>query len=456
MPFQTLMESLSRLTRKIKSRGKKTIVFAPIGAIGHINALIAIARHLKEHNHRVVFLFGEPFDSDLAKYGFEVYDCDTDDLTPARPKPGSADRWIKMVQGFGEIWSKGEAIITHEQMIEHGLTHMMGEIEKNNPIMEKKVKLIKPDILIIDHFFAVPALFKLNLPWIYIWSAGPLILHNKPELPHGWLGLPSKFNKDDPRQKDWCERAVKADLMLYDLYNKYWTSHGFPDLPKDPIIPYLPKSPYLNIYMYPEELDYIEHPLDNWIRCDSIVRDQQAKPFEVPEKLRDKPGKLIFLSLGSLASSDVVLMKRITGFLADCPHRFIVCKGLCHNQYELPDNMWGDQFVPQLEVLRSIDLIITHGGNNTLTESFYYGVPGYIVLPLFGDQHDNGTRIEEVGLGVKLDPYNCTKEQLHNAIEEIINKQDIKHRVKVISQRMQNPEARNKAIKLVKDLVDRY
>jgi UDP:flavonoid glycosyltransferase YjiC (YdhE family) len=184
-----------------------------------------------------------------------------------------------------------------------------------------------------------------------------------------------------------------------------------------------------------------------------MVRDFQASKFELPEKIRDKPGKLIFLSLGSLASADVELMQRLTSLLADCPHKFIVSKGPLHDKYELPDNMWGDKFVPQLEVLTSIDLIITHGGNNTLTESFYYGVPGFIVCPLFGDQFDNATRMQEKGLGIRLDPYNCSKEELHQAIETMLNKNDVKDRMLAASERMRKPETRTKAIKLVSDMV---
>jgi UDP:flavonoid glycosyltransferase YjiC (YdhE family) len=59
--------------------------------------------------------------------------------------------------------------------------------------------------------------------------------------------------------------------------------------------------------------------------------------------------------------------------------------------------MWGAKSVPQTKVILLVDLVITHGGYNTITESFYFG-KRVLVLPLFEDQWDNGQRIYETGL----------------------------------------------------------
>lgn len=455
MPLPIIMETLQKIFKKSKNQKRKTILFAPLDSLGHINSLISIANNLKAQNHRTVFLFMEPIANKLKDAGHEVYDSTTPDLVDSIESDAAQDKWNQVIINCREIWQTGDVIRNFEEEIEKGFGAMVEDIKKYNSNIEKKLELIKPDILILDHYFGVPALFKKELPWIRIFSASPLVLHNEPDLPQAWLGLPTNWDKQDPHQKEWIERSSKAKKKLYDTYNAYWRSFGYPDLPLDPIS-YIPISPYLNIYMYPEELDYKEYPLKNWKRCDCLVRDFQATKFELPENIRNKPGKLIFLSIGSLASADVNLMKRLTSMLADCPHRFIVCKGPLHDQYDLPDNMWGEKFVPQLEVLNSIDLIITHGGNNTITESFYYGVPGFIVCPLFGDQFDNANRLQEKGLGTRLDPYLCTKEELHNAIETMLGKADIKERMKAISERMRKPEARNKALQLVSDFVAKY
>ena len=77
-------------------------------------------------------------------------------------------------------------------------------------------------------------------------------------------------------------------------------------------------------------------------------------------------------------------MKRLIGILAESKHRFIVSKGPKHKQIELPDNMWGQQSVPQIQILPVVDLVITHGGNNTITETFYFGKPMIVYARIRG------------------------------------------------------------------------
>lgn len=86
-----------------------------------------------------------------------------------------------------------------------------------------------------------------------------------------------------------------------------------------------------------------------------------------------------------MGSIDLKLMNRLMEAIAKTNHKYIVSKGPRHLEYELPVNAWGDRFLPQMKIVPKMDLVITHGGNNTTTEVFAQGVP-MIVLPLFGDQ----------------------------------------------------------------------
>ena len=82
--------------------------------------------------------------------------------------------------------------------------------------------------------------------------------------------------------------------------------------------------------------------------------------------------------------------------------------------------MVGSQFLPQINIIPQVDLVITHGGNNTTTEAMHYGKP-MILLPLFWDQYDNAQRMHELGFGVRLATYAFTDEEMHKALESLLN-----------------------------------
>ena len=81
--------------------------------------------------------------------------------------------------------------------------------------------------------------------------------------------------------------------------------------------------------------------------------------------------------------------------------------------------MTGAEFLPQTRILPQVDLVITHGGNNTTTEAFFFGKP-MIVLPLFWDQYDNAQRVDELGYGVRLSTYGHDGEELRGAIDRLL------------------------------------
>jgi UDP:flavonoid glycosyltransferase YjiC (YdhE family) len=121
----------------------------------------------------------------------------------------------------------------------------------------------------------------------------------------------------------------------------------------------------------------------------------------------------------------VELMRRVVASLAQTLYRYIVSKGPRHEEIELADNMWGAEFVPQTKAIPLVDLVITHGGNNTTTEALHFGKP-MICLPLFWDQYDNAQRVAELGYGVRLDTYTFTDEELHGALDGLLGDEGLR------------------------------
>jgi UDP:flavonoid glycosyltransferase YjiC (YdhE family) len=128
-----------------------------------------------------------------------------------------------------------------------------------------------------------------------------------------------------------------------------------------------------------------------------------------------------------------------------------VSKGPLADQITLHDNQVGESFLPQPAILPQVDLVITHGGNNTVTEAFHHGKP-MIVLPLFWDQVDNAQRVEETGFGRRLSTYGFRDEELTDAIDELLADERLATRVAAMSTRIKASSGTTRAADLIEQV----
>jgi MGT family glycosyltransferase len=391
----------------------RTFLFMPESAYGPTNNCIGIGNELRQRGHRVVFAAEASWAGRLEALGF------VEDLVDLAPPPESGDG----DQDAGQFWTdfiretapefRKPTIEQLSTFVQPTWQALIDGAQYCEPQLREIVERQQPDVVIEDNVNCFPALVTSDAPFVRIMSCNPLEVRG-PDVPPVFSGYPT----DD--RTGWEEFRAEYDRThrpMWEAYDEWVQSCGAPPLAD---LDFIHTSEHLNLYLYPEAVDYTDQrPLDDsWHRLDSSVRSTD-EPFEVPESLRDGSGSLIYLSLGSLGSADVELMQRLVEVLSRSPHRFIVSKGPQHDQYELADNMWGAQQVPQISVMPEVDLVITHGGNNTTTESFHFGKP-MIVLPLFWDQYDNAQRVHETGAGIRLDTYGFSDEQLLGAIEQLL------------------------------------
>jgi UDP:flavonoid glycosyltransferase YjiC (YdhE family) len=85
----------------------------------------------------------------------------------------------------------------------------------------------------------------------------------------------------------------------------------------------------------------------------------------------------------------------------------------------LPENWLVREFLPQVALLERAALAVTHGGNNSVTESLLFGVP-MLVLPFSTDQFTGAAAIESGNLGLVLDPNAATADQLRLAAQALL------------------------------------
>lgn len=492
---------------------RKKVLFFPLNSPGHINSSLGIADKLKqEFNYRNIFLIlGKMIDNTIVEHGHELmfiedddnpyedYEISSDDdLT----KPLDEEKKIKLGRKkkiFSGCHKWPQLLIRHlylfqlpplESFIKSTKifeANMTKDVIKTDDLLRGILEELKPDLVVIDAYYIPPAIVTYkHCPWVRLYSANPLAIYEASDdlkvkiAPMNGFELLTKEkrdylrnNKPDEWEKMFNEWKNASDEIMISLndagkeLNDYVVSRGCEPIPKGK---QSHDSPYINLYMFPKELDYDQDDdlfkcPSRYFRCDSLLRmnyniDDDCNPtiqkwlnkFEQAKKGKEKS---IFFSLGTIASGNHRIMRDyVNVFKEDQKNLYIVSKGVNGNKYTLDsNNMIGDNFIPQTMFLKKVDLAIIHGGNNSLTECFYYGVP-MIVLPVFADQLDNAQRVVDLGLGKKLNTFNLDKDTLLKTIDNVLADEEMTKRCKAIGEKMRARDDSIKASLILKKLVD--
>jgi MGT family glycosyltransferase len=379
---------------------------------------------LRRRGHRVVFILEASFAGSLEAKGFEERLMRLGPAPEVPEQPGQF--WKDFIRDTAPVFRLStldqlesfiaptwQALVDGARYVDARLTEIVGELE--------------PDVIVQDNVCAFPAIAAGGRPWVRIMSCNPLEMRD-PALPPAFSGLPVDDRDGWPEFAAEYERRVGA---LQRSFSTFCVEHGAPPLPG---IDMIHESPWLNLAIYPDELDYRrDAPLPpTWHNLQTSVRatDDAWQP-----PVRDGE-RLVYLSLGSLGSADVELMRELVALLAGTPHRYVVSRGPRHDEYALADNMIGAEFLPQASVLPHVDAVLTHGGNNTVTECMWFGKP-MVVLPIFWDQHDNAQRVHERGYGIRLPTYSLTSDALTAAVDAVLDDTTLRDRVAAAGRRLQ-------------------
>ena len=403
-----------------------TIAFFPEGAFGPTNNCIGIGDVLRSRGHDVVFIIEESFAGNLEAKGFE------ERLMRLGPPPEEPEVpgqfWKDYIRDTAPVFRR-PTIEQLEGFIAPTFEALVDGARYVDSRLEQIISDLEPDVIVEDNVVSFPALPASRRPWVRINSCNPCEIKD-PAVPPTFSGY-ATGNRDG-----WDEYWAEYKRTLGELqarFDAFCRDRGAPALPE---LEFIHQSPWLNLYLYPTEVDY---PRENalpstWHNLETSVRGTDDA-WQPPLGFEAGDGRLIYLSLGSLGSADVELMQRLIDTLAATDYRVIVSMGPQHDQLHLADNMVGEEFLPQTKILPLVDLVVTHGGNNTVTECFWAGKP-MVLLPLFWDQYDNAQRVHETGFGVRLDTYGHAPEELTRAIDRLLADEALRVRLAAASERL--------------------
>ena len=160
------------------------------------------------------------------------------------------------------------------------------------------------------------------------------------------------------------------------------------------------------------------------------------------------------MSLGSFFSARSDILVKIADALRHEPVDVVFARGTTSRELlePVPDHWIVEEYLPQPALVRRSDLVITHGGNNTITEALTAGVP-LIVGPLSTDQFAGAADIERAGVGRVFDPNHDSARDISAMVHEVLQSEAV-GRAADLGTRLRSTPGQGLAADFIEDTLD--
>jgi len=394
----------------------------------HLLPLATLATAWQDAGDRVVVASGPATESITAEFGF-----DRVDLRLGRGSNPGVIRAEKQVAGEDDAL-RGFFAATERGMVE---TLLYQANARNADLLWDPVNTahrvlavvdaVQPDHIIVDHlaFSARLALRAGGIPHAGVVLGHPSALPVGDEVygyPPAW---PAAFDPD----RSELAALLRRCQQVRDGFTAAWNTALKTLAPQaSPIADAFVEHADLLLLNYPARLHDPARTklLPPHAFLGSAVRRQEA-PEDIARWLDAEAGvPVVYVSFGSFLSVRADVLARVAAALRSLPVRVALALGSADPAVvgDLPAGWLVREFLPQVALVERSSLVITHGGNNSITESLTAGVP-MLVLPFSTDQFTGAAAIENAGLGVALDPNAATADELRVAIKGLLGGESV-------------------------------
>ena len=428
---------------------QKTIAFFPEAAFGPALNSVGIAQACENLGHKAVFLTDLGMSGVYEGYGFDEHTVNMSE--PMEPE-AMAGYWQDFINGHIKNFDKPpcEQIDNYVRDCWEAIVDTSKWAEKDLPAILGK---IGPDLICVDNVILFPAIKRYSrergCPWVRVISCSENEIED-PDIPPHLSGCGEHDKAGMERYRKRFNEVIKP---IHDDFNAFLATCG-----EEPYLlgQFCEVSPFLNLLLYPEPVKFKRaKPLDPSRFCYLQGCVRRDKDYVVPkfEEHNDKP--LIYVSFGSLGSGDTATLKRIIKDLGRQPLRALVNVGDYLDAYSsVPGNVQLGGWFPQPSVISQVDAVIHHGGNNSFTECLYYGKPA-IVMPYVWDGHDNATRVDETGHGIKMHRNDWSGDDLAGNIRRLLSDRAMHAKLEAASAHMQSRHGPTEAAQRLDGLLNR-
>ncbi|HXE72178.1 MAG TPA: glycosyltransferase [Candidatus Nitrosotenuis sp.] len=422
---------------------QKVIAFFPEAAYGPALNSVGIAQACQRLGHRAVFLTAPDMAGVYAGYGFEEHIVP---MSAPMPAEEAAAYWQTFIDSHIPNFNKTpyEQIDNYVKDCWQAIVETAVWAQKSLPQVLERVD---PDVVCVDNVILFPAVKQFGKPWVRIISCSENEIPD-PDIPPHLSGC-SQNDKEGFRA--FQQRFDEVIKPIHDRFNAFLVEQGEDPYP---LGQFFEASPCLNLLLYPEPVKFRRrHPLDpaRFQYLEGCVR--QETPYALPSFRNQNNRPLVYVSFGSLGCGDTATLKRLIGALGKLPVRALVNVGPHLEAYDaVPDNVILDRWFPQPSVIPQVQAVIHHGGNNSFTECLYFGKPA-LVMPYVWDGHDNATRVQETGHGLKMHRAYWSQDELAAAVERLLTDSEMARRLEETSRWMQARPGPERAARLIAGLL---
>lgn len=365
---------------------------------GHINPMIGVAKCLYDMNIDIAFFAQADISDQLEKAGINCrcYTPEGNYQIPDDLIAHGADFANKLKdKEWLQRWIKTLLLDTVPFLVDS---------------LEKLLSFFKPDVIVSD-------------PMVY---ASGIVAESK-KIP--WVGISNSLNPLTPKEwsSDLIETLNKYHPERLALFSNQQSKVCFSvaDL----------RSPWLNIVftseMYiPRDWSsndfsfYVGTPFSN----NGLRGDETPFPFE---KL-DTGKKIVYMSLGSMVYYHPTLFTTVAKALEGLNVQLILSVGSLYLEdfaKKFPEDTIILPYVPQLQVLEHVDVMVSHGGANSVTECLSKGIP-MALIPICNDQFFQARFLKRAKAGIVLSLDNQDVHIYRKALIELL-KEDSSYRKNV-------------------------
>jgi UDP:flavonoid glycosyltransferase YjiC (YdhE family) len=372
----------------------RRFVFTTTAGYGHFHPLVPLALALKEAGHDVAFAGPLPLRQAVEAAGFTFFPAGGDrekdpefqqlmaQLRTMPPGPES-ERAI-----FGKVFGGVNPRLMVPDLVEIGRSW-------------------KPHMLIREsgEFGAVIAAEYLGLPYADVCPGA---------YPKGIATFEQGANENlDPIRQSW---NLAPDPSLEALHRYLMIAYSPPTFANEDVG--APGS-------YPATTEFIRPQFFD-----------QAGNESLPDWVSSLPKQpTVYITLGTEANNmpgfyPGVLQTIIAG-LRDEPVNLIVTLGRDKDTADFgsqPPNVHIERYIPQSLLLPYCDLMVMHGGSNSLLQAIDAELP-MVVIPLIADQFFNAAVIRSLQLGQVIDLVQLTPEGVRAAAREVLQDPAYRHNV---------------------------